>query len=369
MKILSALFLFVSASPAFSFDLQSIDLSAVKAMEPAAVAAPAAEKAASQHIWMSVQHNVSFKEAQANDWGARIETRVRETFKDSYDVSMRTDSDYSWASVRKSGSYYSLSGSGVYLNMSGSNGSYFVNGNVTENGKTSMVSVNISKRFDDFSYNVFGSGLNLYTDRNSINGNFDSDRFSKKAVAAVTSLLLAVQLEKSQPKPEAKAAKNTERIWLTIRPGFGGWNTVEASDPFARINVNLRKIFDKEYDAELETDNNRQWGRVSGFFTRRYELRAGRTDLRMEEWAGRWEITGRVEVQGAENGEKGVKLELRDRFGDGSFYLWEEGIRLNIDRNGISGDVDTNLYPKEVVAAITALVMTWQQINLPQQPH
>ena len=369
MKILSALLLAFSASPAFSFDLQSIDLSAIKAMEPAAVAAPAAEKTASQHVWMSVRNNPSFKEAEANDWGARIEARVRETFKDSYSVSLRADMDSSWGSIRKTGSYYNLSGSGVFLNMSGSNGSYFINGTVAENGKTTQVSVNVSKRFDDFSYNIFGSGLNLYTDKNSINGNYDTDRFSKKAVAAVTSLLLAVQVEKSQPKPEAKAAKNTERIWLTIRPGFGGWNTVEASDPFARINVNLRKIFDKEYDAELETDNNRQWGRVSGFFTRRYELRAGRTDLRMEEWAGRWEITGRVEAQGAENGEQAVKLELRDRFGDGSFYIWEEGIRLNIDRNGISGDVDTKIYPKEVIGAITALVLTYQQINLAPQPH
>ena len=89
----------------------------------------------------------------------------------------------------------------------------------------------------------------------------------------------------------------------------------------------------------------------------------------MEEWAGRWEITGRVEVQGAENNEKGVKLEMRDRFGDGSFYIWEEGIRLNIDRNGISGDVDTKIYPKEVIGAITALVLTHQQINPAPQPR
>ena len=369
IKSLSALLLAFSASPVLAFDLQSVNVAGLKEMEPAAVEAPAAVKAPSQHIWMSVQNNAAFKEAQANDWGARIETRVRETFKDSYDVSMRTDSNSTWGSIRKSGSYYSLSGAGLYLNMSGSNGSYFVNGNVTENGKTTMVSVNISRRFDDFSYNVFGSGINLYTDRNSINGNYDSDRFSKKAVAAVTSLLLAVQIEKGEQKPEDKAVKNTERIWLTIRPGFGGWNTVEASDPFARIEVSLRKIFDKEYDAEIETGNNRQWGRVSGFFTRRYELRAGRTDLRMEEWAGRWEITGRVEVQGAENNEKGVKLEMRDRFGDGSFYIWEDGIRLNIDRGSISGDVDTKIYPKEVIGAITALVMTYQQINQPQQPR
>lgn len=369
MKILSALLLAFSASPAFSFDLQSVDLSALKAMEPAAVAAQAAEKAASQHLWLSVRNNPSWKEAEANDWGARIEARVKETFADSYSVSLRAEMDYSWAFIRKTGNYYNLSGSGIFLNMSGYNGSYFINGTVTENGKLTQVSVNVSRRFDDFSYNVFASGLNLFTDKNSMNGNYDSDRFSKKAVAAVASLLLAVQVEKGQPKPEEKAVKNTERIWLTIRPGFGGWNTVEASDPFARIEVNLRKIFDKEYDAEIKTGNNRQWGRVSGFFSRRYELRAGRTDLRLEEWAGRWEITGRVEVQGAENNEKGVRLEMRDRFGDGSFYIWENGIRLNIDRHGISGEVDTKLYPKEVVGAITALVMTYQQINQPQQPR
>jgi len=367
IKSLTALLLAVSASPAFSFDLQSVDLSALKALEPAAVAAPAAEKAASQQLWMSVRNNPSWKEAEANDWGARIEARVKETFTDSYSVSLRAEMDYSWASIRKTGNYYNLSGSGVFLNMSGSNSSYFINGTVTENGKMTQVSVNVSRRFDDFSYNVFAYGLNLYTDKNSISGNYDTDRFSKKAVAAVTSLILAVQVEKGQPKPEEKAVRNAERIWLTIRPGFG-WNTVEASDPFARIEVGIKKIFDREYDAEIKTDNNRQWGRVSNFFARRYELRAGRTDLRMEEWAGRWEITGRVEVQGAENNEKSVRLEMRDRFGDGSFYIWENGIRLNIDRHGISGDVDTKLYPKEVVGAITALVLTYQQVNT-QQPR
>lgn len=197
---LSILLLAFSASPAFSFDLQSVDVSAIKAMEPAAIAAPAAEKAASQHLWMSVRNSPSWKEAEANDWGARIEARVKETFKDSYSVSLRADTDYAWASIRKTGSYYNLSGSGVFLNMSGSNSSYFINGTVTENGKLTQVSVNVSRRFDDFSYNVFAYGLNLFTDKNSINGNYDTDRFSKKAVAAVASLILAVQVEKGQPR-------------------------------------------------------------------------------------------------------------------------------------------------------------------------
>lgn len=368
-KFLSAVLLAFAASPSFSFELPSVDAAALKA-EPAAVEVPAAPaaKAASQFVWMTLRNNPSFKEAEANDWGARIEARVRETFKDSYSVNLRADMDTSWGNIRKTGGYYNLTGGGVFLNMSGSNGSYFVNGTITENGKMTSVAVNVSRRFDDLSFNVFGSGLNLYTDRNSVNGNYDPERFSKKAVAAVTSLLLAVQVEKGQQKPEEKAVRADERIWMSIRPGWGGWNTVEASDPFARIEVGLRKVFDREYDTEITVDNGlRQWGRVSGFFTNRYELRAGRTDLRMELWAGRWDITGAVETPNAAGGQTGVKLEMRERFGDGSFDIWADGIRLAIDRNGVSGNVDTKIYPKEVVASIAALAMAVQQDIKPQQ--
>lgn len=362
LKSLSALFLVFSVSPAYAFDLNALNAAAVKELPAAGV--PAAVKAAPQHLWMTVRSNPGFKEAEANDWGARIEARVRETFKDSYSVNLRADLDNSWANIRKTGTYYNLSGSGVYLNMSGYGGSYFINGSVTENGKTVQVSVNVSRRFDEFSFNAFGGGLNLYADRSSFNGNYDPERFSKKAVAAVASLLLAVQVEKGQAKPEDKAVGNSERIWMTIRPGWSGWNAVEASDPFARIEVGLRKVFDREYDSEITVDNGlRQWGRVSGFFTNRYELRSGRTNLRMEEWAGRWEITGTVETALPGQPEKYVRLEMRDRFGDGSFYIWEDGIRLNIDRQSISGDVDPKVYPKEVVGAIAALAMTYQQIN------
>lgn len=367
LKTLSALLLVFSVSPVFSFDLDSLDIAGIKNMEAPAVEA-GAPKAASQYVWMSVHNNPGFNEAEATDWGARIEARVRESFAGSFDVNLRTDSDYAWASIRKSGTHYSLSGSGFYLTMSGSDSSWFINGNVRDGDKTSYVSVSVSKRFDDYSYSVFGSGLSLYTDKNSINGNYDTERCSKKAVAAVTSLILALQVEAGEPKPETKYADLNQRIWLTIGPAFGGWNTVEARDPWARIEVGLRKVFDREYDSDIRVDNNTSWGRVSGFFTDRYELRSGRTDLRMEEWAGDWEIKGTVEVQGPGNGEIGVDIEMRDHFDD-EFYIREDGIRLNINRREVSGDVDTRTYPKEVVAAITSLVMAYYQANPVDQPQ
>ncbi|MDO8804409.1 MAG: hypothetical protein Q7R35_08255 [Elusimicrobiota bacterium] len=156
----------------------------------------------------------------------------------------------------------------------------------------------------------------------------------------------------------AKAAPNNQRIWFTMRSNSSGWNTLEASDPFSRIEVGLRKIFDREYDVEMRADNGRETGRVRSSFTDRYELRAGRTSLRLQEWAGDYTIEGEVAVEGATNGVVRVKLDMRKRFDDFSYYIRETGIYLLIDKRDISGTVDTTVYPKKVVAAITALIMT-----------
>ena len=89
IKILSAVLLVSSACPAFSFDLQTVNAAGIERTGPAAVEVtaaaevPAAVKAASQYLWMSVSNNAAMKEADANDYGARIEARVRETFQRS----------------------------------------------------------------------------------------------------------------------------------------------------------------------------------------------------------------------------------------------------------------------------------------------
>ena len=140
-----------------------------------------------------------------------------------------------------------------------------------------------------------------------------------------------------------------------------GWNTVEASDPLSRITVGLRKLFDGEYDAKMAVDNDSDSGRVSRHFTSRYELRAGGTKLRMEEWAGAYKVAGDVAVDNAPGGTISVQLNMRERLGGGSYYIQEPGIYLTIDKRTINGEVDTRIYPKKVVAAITALVMTMQQ--------
>lgn len=371
-RMMAALVSLILVPGAWAFELPSLTSADItSAGIPAApeASAVADAKAASQHLWMSVRHNEYVKEAQANDYSARIESRVRRDFGDSFSVNNRVENDYAWASIRKWQENYTYSGSGSYVTMNCYSTSCNINGNVRADGKTSYINAFVNRRFDDYSWSVSGSGLNLYTDRNSINGNYDPDRAPKQAVAAVVALLLARTIDATVEPADAKAVQNGQRIWMSIRSG-GPWNEVEAVDPWARIEVGLRKVFDREYDAELEVDNDRQWGRVSGFFTRRYELRAGRTDLRMEEWAGNFRITGRVAVERPDMDEVSLDLEMRERFpDDGSFYIREDGIYLNIDRNGLSGEVDLKVYPKQVVASIAALAMTYQQINQPQQPR
>ncbi|MCM2266268.1 MAG: hypothetical protein NDI60_00685 [Elusimicrobiales bacterium] len=196
IKIFFSLIL-ITAGQAYAFDLPQMDAAAVRTVE---FAAPAPEaKGLGQNVWLSVTNNASFREARASDWNNRIEAEVRGNFPDRFDVNLRADYANTWGTISKSGSSYNFFGSGMNLYMSGSNGHYFVNGSFFENGKNYTVSVNISGA-DAFSGNAYGSGLNLFISRGSINGWFEAERLPKKAVAAVTAFILALQLQDAPAK-------------------------------------------------------------------------------------------------------------------------------------------------------------------------
>jgi len=370
-KTVYCLLTFALSANLYASDLNGIKAADIKDQNALDLPAPAAAQAAPEqktgkaynNVYMFVNNNPSWKQAEANDYSNRIEARVRQISAGQYDVSLRTDLQSDWGTIYKnSANYYNLSGNGMYLSMSEFGGNYSISGNVTgPNNQNKYIYITLYKSFDETSFTVSGGGIYLSINKNSINGNFDDQQYSKKAIASIISLALAVQVEKTPAAKSAALKQYDQRIWLSIGPGFGGWNTVEASDPFSRIEVGLRKIFDGEYDAEMTTDNSRDSGRVSHFFTSRYEFRGGRTDLRIEEWAGSYTVQGNVAVDGAPNGTVSVKLEMRQRFDAFSFYIQQPGIYLIIDKNAINGEVDTKVYPKQVVAAITALVMAMQQ--------
>ena len=191
IKILFSLII-AAAGQAYAFDLPAMDAAAVRTVEFAA-AVPEA-KGLGQNVWMSVTNNASFREARASDWNNRIEAEVRGNFPDRFDVNLRADYANTWGTISKSGSSYNFFGSGMNLYMNGSNGHHFVNGSFYEDGKTYFVNVNLSG-MDAFSGNAYGNGLNLFISRGSINGWFEEERLPKKAIAAIASFILALQVE------------------------------------------------------------------------------------------------------------------------------------------------------------------------------
>lgn len=203
MKIISIILLV--AAPACAWELPAVNVAAIRAMpaEMPAVSAPArpAAERNSQSVYMNVTASPYSKEASANDWNSRIQTTVRATGTSRFDVKVQTEQAFDWASINKNGNYYNLFSSAFSLNMSGSNGSYFINGNVYDNGKSSFVSTNVSCNKDNSYCTVFGGGLSITASAMTLNGWYDENQYSKKAVAGVASMLMALRVEgMQQPK-------------------------------------------------------------------------------------------------------------------------------------------------------------------------
>lgn len=196
IKILFSLIL-AAAGPVCAFELPAMNAAGVKEVV-AVPAAPAAVKAATQSVWMSVTNNPGSKEARANDWNNHIEAEVRGAGNGRFEVNLRTDQGYSWASINKNGSGYNIFGAGLNLYMSGSSSYYHVSGSYMENGKSVFVNVSLSGS-GGANFNIYGQGLNLFASSGSINGWYDPALLPKKALAAVTAFILTLQVEAAQP--------------------------------------------------------------------------------------------------------------------------------------------------------------------------
>lgn len=368
MKITALAALFLTLAPSsYAFELQTLrsaDINAAEITVPAAAPAAATQKQY-QNLWMSVYSNPMWKEAQAGDYMAGIDVRVRKVFDTMFNADMRVDNNNEWVTLNKFGNGFSLSGTGMNLNMSERGGNYNVSGSVTgADNQTKFVNLTLFKGFDSYSFNVSGMGLNMNISRNNISGNYDDTEYSKKAIAAIITLALTAQVDR-MPARKDMQEKGAERIWLIIRNDtFGGWNTVEASDPFANIEVGLRKGFNRDYDAEITVDNDRENGTVDNFFSGTWEYRGNRSDLKLDTFGGFYSLEGDLYVKGRNPEIMKIKISLRSTFGPGQFSVSENGLRLTIDRNGVNGQIDSAVYPKKLVAVITALAMGMQQ---PQQ--
>ena len=176
------------------------------------------------------------------------------------------------------------------------------------------------------------------------------------AMVEVPAAAPALAVVNSQAEPHAQkygAEKAAERIWLSIS-NFGGMGQASASDPFSKIEAEISS-FGHNYTADISADGVEERGTISNFFSSSWEYRGA---------GSRLELVMDSRLQGElASGGKTVKIDLsvNTSFGPGEFNINEKGLNLSITRNGVNGEVDTAVYPKKLVAIITALAMAMQQ--------
>ena len=200
-KIAYFVLLSVVSANLYAFELNSLKVSGINERAQITLPAPEAVKVVNipktyQYLWMHI-NNYAAGGAQAYDYSSNIDVTVRRISDGQFDVNSRVDTHYDWAAIQKAlNKDYRLSGSGMYLDMNEFNGSYSISGKVTgENNQLKSINLNLYTGMDAFSYSLSGFGINLNIDRSGISGNFDTVQYSKKAISAITSLILARQLD------------------------------------------------------------------------------------------------------------------------------------------------------------------------------
>lgn len=220
MKYLLLAVVFVVPSHALNLEqmiapqLTDINVSELKSAEislPAPVAQKIDKKSqdkAYTYLWMNISQNPSWKEAEARDFSTRIETRVRKIFDNRFDVTMNVDMHYEWSSIDKVfDKEFHMFSNGINLRMNEWGSSYNISGNVTNaSNQYKYINLSMYKQGDDFSYYTSGFGIYLNINKYGVNGHFDDKEYSKKAIAAIVSMALALQIEKF-PAPEPQPQK------------------------------------------------------------------------------------------------------------------------------------------------------------------
>lgn len=205
MKTVLFLAFFLAAAVVNAAELQSVSVDEIKALDSAALPAPeqtAPPRAGRgvQNVLMQIRSQPAWGTVEADDYQLGVHISVRKAFDGQYNLFNRIDSENQLGGIRKVfNSDWQLSGDGSYLSMREFSGSYTITGSVPGQGSQSRyINLYVSRRFDDFSYYISGSGMNLNVDRYGVNGSYDPDHFSRQAFTAALSMIFAIQADHSR---------------------------------------------------------------------------------------------------------------------------------------------------------------------------
>ncbi len=146
---------------------------------------------------MSVSISIPMKEIRGNDFRNKIEIILRKSFNNRFDGFLSIDGKHE--------SFYLSCYSGVFFlstpygslraNLYGQN--YYINGSVkNDEGRYQYINLTVYKRyFDDYSYEISETGLDLDFSSYSVGGNFNDEMYSKRVVSYIITMVFAFQLE------------------------------------------------------------------------------------------------------------------------------------------------------------------------------
>jgi len=154
---------------------------------------------------------------------------------------------------------------------------------------------------------------------------------------------------------DTKSSRTYTNIWMSVYVNEAG-KEIRGYDYSKRIEVDIRKIFDNEFNGSIMVDNKYEWVNPSKFGDSISFSNAG-TYLNANKWGDNYSFSGNVKDEDGKYHY--VNLTLYKRFSDEfSFVIQSGGIYLTFDRNSVNGDFDESQYPKKVIAYIISVVFT-----------
>ncbi|HOL63360.1 MAG TPA: hypothetical protein PK103_08360 [Elusimicrobiales bacterium] len=160
---------------------------------------------------------------------------------------------------------------------------------------------------------------------------------------------------------DAKYSKAYTNIWMNVYINES-MKEINAYDYSKQMEIRLRKVFDTNFEANLNVDRKFEYLNIRKF-SNAYEFSNYNGNLRIARWGESYDITGNVKD---ENGKyKYINLTVFKRFSDEfSFAINTGGLNIYFDKYSVNGNFDETVYSKKIVSYIISMVLTVEADNM-----
>ncbi|OGS06796.1 MAG: hypothetical protein A2270_11515 [Elusimicrobia bacterium RIFOXYA12_FULL_51_18] len=281
----------------------------------------------------------------------------------NYNVTIESDNSYlrSRMYIKNGKRGYMINGDDLDLSIRSFGPDFTVMGKVEQPEGTIMGSGNINFiiKNEKNVLSINESGMFIKVDGQEIRAEFDTNVYSKRMVGVLAVLMTAIQRDitvtaQSSKVGELITLKNIRMPIKALKPLHNELARVEARDPFEGVEVTVVKETDDSFSGALwirgangaslsaRVDKKRKAITMDG-----YDVQ-----LTMRDFGNEYRIYGRAD---------GEDVDLRVQLKNGKMTI--QGhifITIEVDKNSISGDFDTQLLSLKGFSAVSAMAMVYQ---------